>query len=898
VSHEWHTLTAERTLDALGTDSRGLTAAEASERLARHGPNELTAKEKESAFILFLAQFKNFLIIMLLAAVVLSLLLGEYVDAAVILVIVLFATLLGFIQEYRAERALDRLKEMAAPNAAVLRDGRVITLPARELVPGDVIQLKTGDRVPADARLLSAINLRVEEASLTGESVAAEKTTGAVENAAQIGDRRNMAYAGTSVVYGRGNAAVVATGMATEFGKIAGLLAGVEKRLTPLQEGLDRMAKYIAFGAIALIIPLVCIGVARGHGWAEMFVWGVSLAVAAVPEALAAVVTIGLAIGVQRMVKRHALVRKLPAVETLGCTDVICSDKTGTLTQDHMTVRRVFVSGRAVDVSGTGYDTAGRFTCGDLQVAPASDAALAMLLEASALCNDSTIGEGRGDVRGDPTEIALAVLAAKGGRDVEGLRRELPRVAEVPFSSETKRMTTVHAGPRGRIVFCKGAPEVIVEQCTRIRDGAEERPLDARTREELLAVNRAMAEDALRVLAIAYKPDDGGPPDAALTFLGLAGMIDPPRPEAADAIRTARAAGIRPVMITGDNKITAARIARELGLLADGLAVEGRELDGLAAEELDSLVPRVDVYARVSPAHKLAIVETLQRRGHVVAMTGDGVNDAPALKKADIGVAMGITGTDVSKEAADMVLTDDNFASIVAAIEEGRGIFDNIKKFLVYLLSCNLGEVMLMAVGVLFGSLVGLAGGAVPLVAIQILYVNLATDGLPAIALSFNPKETDLMRRRPRRRTEGIFTPQTIAHIAGLGIWTCLVAIASLLYARAEGKTVAEAQGFCFVTLILVQLVNALNCRSLARSLFSVGLFTNRWLLLALLWELGLLLLIVYLPPLQEIFLTYSFTGEEWLAAGLLAASILAVTEAAKLARRLCFPAAPAADEG
>ncbi len=897
MSHEWHTLAAERALEALGTGSQGLTAAEAAERLARHGPNELLAKEKESALILFLGQFKNFLIIMLLAAVVLSFLLGENVDAVVILVIVLFATLLGFVQEYRAERALDKLKEMAAPTASVLRDGEVVALPARELVPGDVIHLKTGDRVPADARLLASVNLRVEEASLTGESAAAEKMIDTVEGAVPLGDRRNMAYAGTSVVYGRGSAAVVATGMGTEFGKIAGLLAGVEKRQTPLQEGLDRMAKYIAFGAIALIVPLVCMGVARGHGWAEMFVWGVSLAVAAVPEALAAVVTIGLAIGVQRMVKRHALVRKLPAVETLGCTDVICSDKTGTLTQDHMTVRRVFVSGRAIDVSGTGYDTAGRFTCGADARAPSSDPALALLLEAGALCNDSTIGSGR-SVRGDPTEIALAVLAAKGGRDVDGLRREFPRVAEIPFSSETKRMTTVHTGPGGRIVFCKGAPEVIVEQCARIRDGAQERPLDARAREALRAANHAMAEDALRVLAIAYKPDDAGPLDAGLTFLGLAGMIDPPRPEAAEAIRTAKAAGIRPVMITGDHKITAARIARELGLLADGLAVEGRELDGLAAEELDALVPRVDVYARVSPAHKLAIVETLQRRGHVVAMTGDGVNDAPALKKADIGVAMGITGTDVSKEAADMVLTDDNFASIVAAIEEGRGIFDNIKKFLVYLLSCNLGEVLLMAVGVVFGSLIGLAGGAVPLVAIQILYVNLATDGLPAIALAFNPKEADLMRRRPRRRTEGIFTPQTIAHIAGLGIWTCLVAIASLMYARAEGKTVAEAQGFCFVTLILVQLVNALNCRSLVRSLFSVGPFTNRWLLLALLWEFGLLCLIVYLPPLQEIFRTYSFTGSEWLVAGILAASILAVTEAAKLGRRLCFPAAPAAAEG
>ncbi|NMD35475.1 MAG: cation-translocating P-type ATPase [Planctomycetes bacterium] len=893
MSHQWHALSAEQTLEALQTGERGLTASEAARRLARHGPNELAAKERQSVLVLFLDQFKNVLILMLLAAVGLSLLLGEYVDAVVILVIVLLATLLGFIQEYRAERALDKLKELAAPNAGVLRDGRIVTLPARELVPGDVIQIKTGDRVPADARLLSAINLRVEEASLTGESAAAEKTGGVLEGAAQLGDRRNMAYTGTNVVYGRGSAVVVATGMATEFGRIAGLLAGVEKRMTPLQAGLDRMAKHIAIGAVALIVPLVCMGVARGHGWAEMFVWGVSLAVAAVPEALAAVVTIGLAIGLQRMIKRRALVRKLPAVETLGCTDVICSDKTGTLTQDRMTGRRVFVSGRAVEVSGAGDDPLGCFAWAGAGAAPASDPALALLLEASALCNDSTIDGDRGGFRGDPTEIALAVLAAKGGCDLDSLRREFPRVAEVPFSSETKRMTTVHGGPRGRIVFCKGAPEVIIEQSVRIRCGSEERPLDAPTREELLAVNGAMAEDALRVLAIAYKSDDGGPPDAALTFLGLAGMIDPPRPEAAEAIRTARGAGVRSVMITGDNKNTAARVARELGLLAGGLVVEGRELDGLSAAELDALVPRADVYARVSPVHKLAIVEALQRRGHVVAMTGDGINDAPALKQADIGVAMGATGTDVSKEAADMVLIDDNFASIVAAIEEGRGVFDNIKKFLVYLLSCNLGEVLLMAAGILFGSLVGLTGGALPLVAIQILYVNLATDGLPAVALSLNPKEADLMRRRPRRRTEGIFTPQTIARIASLGVWTCLVGIAALLYARSQGNTIAEAQAFCFVTLILVQLVNALNCRSLSRSIFSVGVFSNRWLLLALLWEGALLCLIVYLPPLQEIFHTYAFSGADWCVAVLLAASILAVSEAAKLARRLCFPATP-----
>ncbi len=889
MSQQWHALDIDRVLDAAGTSAQGLSRAEAAQRLERHGPNELQAKEKESPWLLFLGQFKNFLIIMLLVAVVLSFVLGEVVDSIVILVIVLFATLLGFIQEYRAERALDALKEMAAPTAAVLRDGEIVTIPARELVPGDLIQLKTGDRVPADARLRTASNLRIEESSLTGESVAAEKLTASVSAGAPIGDRRNMAYAGTSVVYGRGSAVVVATGMTTEFGKIAGMLAEVEKRQTPLQEGLDRMAKYIALGAFALIVPLVVVGIARGLGWVQMFVWGVSLAVAAVPEALAAVVTIGLAIGVQRMVVRHALVRKLPAVETLGCTDVICSDKTGTLTQDRMTVRRLFVGGRSIDVGGAEQDTTGRFTCAAGDVARGTDGALALFLEAGALCNDSELGHGR-DARGDPTEIALAVLAAKGAYDVERLRREFPRIAEFPFSSETKRMTTVHTGPRGRIVFAKGAPEVILGQCVHVQEGDRSRPLADADRNAILAANLAMANDALRVLAVAYKPDDDAPPETGMRFLGLAGMIDPPRPEAAAAIATAKQAGIKPIMITGDHKITAASIARELGLLGDGRVMEGAELDGLSDADLEAAVARIDVCARVSPAHKLKIVEALQRRGHVVAMTGDGVNDAPALKKADIGVAMGITGTDVSKEAADMVLTDDNFASIVAAVEEGRGIFDNIKKFLVYLLSCNVGEVLLMAIGVLFGPLIGLAGGVLPLVAIQILYVNLATDGLPAIALAFNPKEKNLMKRRPRRRTEGIFTLRTVVSLFGLGLWTCAVAIASLVYAIGQGKPMEEVQGFCFVTLILVQLVNALNCRSLTQSLFTVGIFTNKWLLLAIAWELTLLVFIIYVPPLADLFRTFPFSGTDWLVSGLLSCSILAVTEVTKLVWRTFQP--------
>jgi len=882
MANEWHTGTAQEAVEALASSSRGLSGEEAARRLERYGPNEIQRQKRESPLLLFLGQFKNFLVIMLLVAVILSLLLGEVVDSVVILIIVLFATILGFVQEYRAERALDALKEMSAPTATAIRDGATATIPARELVPGDVISLKAGDRIPADGRILVEANLRVEEAPLTGESVPAEKTSAALSGTVPVADRRNMVYAGTTAVYGRGTAIVTATGMSTEVGKIAGMLEEVEERRTPLQESLDRMAKAIALGAIALIIPLVAAGILRGHGWIEMVVWGVSLAVAAVPEALAAVVTIGLAIGVQRMAKRNALVRKLPAVETLGCTTVICSDKTGTLTQDRMTVRRLLVAGSTITVSGVGYEAAGGFERDGRPIDPREDPAVRLLLQAGALCNDSEF-KGPDSAHGDPTELALVVLAAKAGFDVEKWKEEWTRISEIPFSSETKRMTTVHDGPQGRVSYSKGAPELILGRCATILDEGGPRPLTQEDRETIAAAGRGMAADALRVLGLAYSSPNGGPVDDGMTFLGLAGMIDPPRPEAAQAIRVAREAGIKPVMITGDHKVTASSIARELGLLTDGLVLEGAELDGIGDEELREVVLRADVYARVSPAHKLRIVEALQRNDRVVAMTGDGVNDAPALKKADIGIAMGITGTDVSKEAAKIVLTDDNFASIVAAIEEGRAIFDNIKKFLVYLLSCNLGEVLLMALGVLIGSWLGLAGGALPLTAIQILYVNLATDGLPGIALSLEPKERDLMRRAPRRRTEGVFTKLTVARLTFLGISTCLAAIASIVYSAGQGRSVEEIQGFCFVTLILIQIVNAFNCRSLFRSLFTVGPFSNRWLVLAVIWECALLALLVYLPPLQNLFHTSSLGTQDWLVSILLALSILGATELIKL---------------
>ncbi len=887
---KWHNLEASDVLIALDSKPDGLSNEEAQRRLVQFGPNELAAKKKISPWAIFFEQFKNFIIIILLVAVILSAIMGEVADAIVIFVIVLFAAGLGFIQEYRAERAMEALKKMAAPTSSVLRDGKETEVPARELVPGDVILLRTGDKIPADARLVEAVNLKVDEASLTGESIPVEKTSKALSEEISIGDRKNMVFTGTAAVYGRGTAVVTTTGMATEFGKIATMLQEVEKEQTPLQINLDRMGKWIAISALALCFVLAGIGVMRGHEILEMLIWGVSLAVAAVPEALPAVVTISLSLGVQRMVRRHALVRKLPAVETLGCTTFICSDKTGTLTQDQMTIRRIYVGGRLIDVTGVGYEPKGEFHFGGKAITPGEDAALQKLLQIGSLCNDTSLTSANGvwGIKGDPTEGALVVIAAKAGLWQEELQSQLPRIHEIPFSSETKRMTTVHQTPHGKIAYSKGAPEIILSSCSYIYTNSQEARLTDAEKNNILSVSHEMADDALRVLGIAYKqlPDAVDTTETIeqdMVFVGLAGMIDPPREEVKQAVKLCDQAGIKSVMITGDHKLTAVAIAKELGILKGGLALTGADIDNLSDDEFGELVEKIEVYARVSPAHKLRVVEALTKKGHVVAMTGDGVNDAPALKKADIGVAMGITGTDVTKEAADMVLTDDNFASIVAAVEEGRGIFGNIKKYLVYLLSCNVGEILLMATAILFGPLLGLPAGVIPLIAIQILYVNLATDGLPAIALSLDPPDPDIMRQKPRPRHQTIFTAPVLRYLTGAGIWTAFVALGVFLWALNAGKAPLEAQSMCFVTLILVQFFNAFNCRSLEHSLFKIGITTNRWLLLAIAWECVMLGLVIYLPVLQGPFNTYSLTFTDWVIAILSASTIFIAAEIYKL---------------
>ena len=890
INKNWHNLEIADVYASLDSKREGLSQEEAQRRLAHFGPNELAEKKKISPWIIFLEQFKNFLIIILLIAVALSAVMGEVADAIVIFVIVLFAAGLSFIQEYRAERAMEALKRMAAPTASVLRDNMEIEISSRDLVPGDIILLRTGDKVPADVRLIEAVNLKTDEASLTGESVPVEKTGNVLEVETSITERNNMAFTGTAAVYGRGLAVVTATGMATEFGKIATMLQDVEKERTPLQVNLDQLGKWIAIGALALCFILAGIGVLRGHGILEMLIWGVSLAVAAVPEALPAVVTISLALGVQRMVQRHALIRKLPAVETLGSTTFICSDKTGTLTEDKMTIRRIFVDGKLIDVTGVGYEPKGEFHVGGKMLNPQGNAALQKMLHIGSLCNDTTLVSVNDiwSIKGDPTEGALVVTAAKAGLWQEELQIQFPRISEIPFSSETKRMTTTHKINEDKIAYTKGAPEVILSSCSRIYRNGEETALSSEDTKNIVAVAHKMAGDALRVLGLAYKQLN----NAAVTsddiekdmvFVGLVGMIDPPREEVKEAVKTCDRAGIKSVMITGDHKLTAVAIARELGILKGGLASTGADIDKLSDEQFEAMVEKIEVYARVSPAHKLRVIEALTKKGHVVAMTGDGVNDAPALKKADIGVAMGIAGTDVTKEAADMVLTDDNFASIVAAVEEGRGIFSNIKKYLIYLLSCNLGEILLMAVVILFGPIFGLPAGAIPLIAIQLLYVNLATDGLPAIALSIDPPDLDIMRQKPRPRKQTIFTAPVMRYLAGAGIWTAIVTLAVFLWAVDSGKDIFEAQGVCFLTLILIELFNAFNCRSLEYSLFKIGPFSNRWLIWAILGTIAMTIPIFYVPFLEETFGVHTLTSLDWIVATLSASTIFILAEIYKL---------------
>ncbi|MDT9546288.1 MAG: cation-translocating P-type ATPase [Chlorobium sp.] len=877
----WHTLSAEDALGKAGSSTEGLNEKEAAARLLQEGPNALKGSERQSVWSMLLQQIQSVLMLTLFAAALLSFILGHTLEAVAITVIVVFAVLLGFLQEFRAEKAIRALAEMAPPLARVRRGGKELLIPAESVVAGDILILSAGDRVPADGRLLFSAALQLEESSLTGESLPSDKdASAAVALDAPLGDQSTMVFAGTGVSAGRGEAVTVATGMQTRFGGIAELLGGVESLRTPLQDNLDRIGTILARSALLIVALLVIAGFLRGQPFLEMLVFGIALAVAVVPEALPAVVTISLALGVQRMARRNALMRSLPAVETLGSTTVICSDKTGTLTRDEMTVRAVHTSGVRLAVSGTGYDPSGSFSQEGDATIPAS---LQPLLTASMLCNDAKLeksDEKGWSVAGDPTEGALLVLGRKGGLDEQELRRQHPRLDELPFSPELRRMLTLHRFEGRQRLFMKGAPETVLDACSEVLLLEGPVSLDDLMRRELLEVADAFAGKAMRVLALAEQWDgEIGRSVSGMTFLGFAAMIDPPRPEAALAVSRCRSAGIRPVLITGDHPATAHAIASELGMAGDGEGVSGRMLEEMDEEALSRAVQSASVFARVSPEHKLRIVEALQRHGEVVAMTGDGVNDAPALKRADIGISMGITGTDVAKEASDMMLTDDNFASIVDAVEEGRGIYENIRKYLSYLLSSNTGELGLMIAATL-------AGLPLPLTAVQILYVNLATDGLPALALAVDPPESDTMLRPPRKREAGVFSRAMVALLLGGGIWSAVVNVSLFLYALDSGRPLREAMSMTFASLVFIQFFKAYAFRSQTRSMFSRP-FTNRWLNLAILWELGLLAVIFAVPVFHEPFALYPLSTEDWLLVALVSLTVVPVLELIKfLVRR------------
>ncbi|GFN24036.1 calcium-translocating P-type ATPase, SERCA-type [Thermanaeromonas sp. C210] len=887
-SSRWYQMEPSQALQALRSNGEyGLTGEEARRRLKETGFNQLRGKSGVSPWQLFLRQFSDFMVWVLLGATVISLFLGEVADAVTIIAIVLLNAFLGIIQEYRAERSLEALREMAAPFARVIRDAQVQRIPARDLVPGDIILVEGGDRVPADALLLSSSNLEVEEAPLTGESQPVAKEPGPLPGEVSLADRRNMLYMGTVVTRGRAKALVVATGMATEIGNIAGMIQEVKEEETPLQKRLAQVGSWLVLACLVICGLMVVIGLGRGEDPYRMFLVGVSLAVAAIPEGLPAVVTVCLAMGVQRMARRRAIVRKLPAVETLGCATVICTDKTGTLTTNQMTVRQICVNDTVYEVTGTGYTPHGDILL-DGHKAPV-DGPLELLLKAAALCNNALLerngltvgGWFRGGrkrnrdwkISGDPTEGALLVMAAKGGIWREQLEKNGRRLIEIPFDSERKRMSVVYESRGRRRVYVKGAPDVLLNRCSSLLLEGGPVPLTSPWRRKIQAQNEVMARRALRVLALAYRdlpPSLPLTPEAVeenLTFIGLAGMSDPPRTEAREAIEVCRRAGIEVVMITGDHRLTAQAIARELGLPAEeNNVMTGTELEALTDKELAVRAGEVAVYARTSPLQKLRIVRALKKIGHVVAMTGDGVNDAPAIKEADIGIAMGRSGTDVAKEAASMILADDNFATIVAAVEEGRGIYSNIRKFIRYLLSCNVGEVLTMFV-------TAVTGLPLPLLPIQILWINLVTDGLPALALGMDPGEPDLMARPPYRSGEGIFARGLGWRIISLGLQIGLVTVLVFLAGLALGDgDLATARTLAFTTLVFAQLFAVYECRSEDASPFAVGYFSNKHLVLATACSAVMQVLVIYWPPLQRVFHTAPLNLFHWalvlLAAG------------------------------
>ncbi len=896
----WHALSREQVLQKLGSGlEKGLSGAEAKERLAKYGLNQLEEGKKTTFLEMVFEQLNNFVVILLIVAALISAFLGETVDAAAIITIVVLNTIMGVVQDSRAQQELEALKKMAAPEAMLLRDGHRISLPARELVPGDIVFLETGNFIPADVRLLEAVNLRIEEAALTGESVPVEKNAASViDGDAALGDRKNTAFSGTVVTYGRGMGVVVSTGMHTQIGLIAKMLQSVEEEETPLQKRLDQLGRTLGIACLVISALVFISGILEGGNALDMFMIAVSLAIAAVPEGLPAVVTISLALGMREMVKRHALIRRLSSVETLGSATVICSDKTGTLTQNAMTVTRVWVDNQALEITGSGYSPQGDFIKDGTKVDIHDFKGISTALWIGTLNNDAQLEEMRdnGNVNyrivGDPTEGSILVAAAKAGASASQLNKAYPRSGEIPFDSDRKRMVTLHEvkepqaedlspfssknDKESYVIAVKGAPDVVLKLCNRIqRMDNTHSSLDEKSRQAILAANDAMTKDALRVLGMAYrvvsaKPEqvDSDNMEKDLIFAGLVGMIDPAREEVKPALLKAIGAGIRTVMITGDFPNTAKAIAESIGLLRPGHKVRtGADVDAMDDATLQAQVEEIDVFARVSPEHKMRIVSALKANDEVVAMTGDGVNDAPAIKASDIGVAMGITGTDVAKETADMVLTDDNYASIVSAVEQGRIIYSNIRKFVYYLISCNMAEIMIIFIPTMFSRLLFPKAAALgllsPLEPIQLLWLNLVTDGAPALALGTEKGDPDIMNQKPRPSKEPI-----INRFMLLGVIVQTIAIAgTTLIAYAIGLSHPDpryAETLAFVTLVFSELIRAFTARSERYPILKIGLFTNRWMNWAVLASAALMMLVLYVPFLQGIFNTLPMGWEEW----------------------------------
>ncbi|GAB4265476.1 MAG: calcium-translocating P-type ATPase, SERCA-type [Methylomicrobium sp.] len=883
--------TTESVLRRLDSNPAGLTTDEAERRLLRYGYNRLEEARKISPLLIFISQFKSLVMIILIVATGVSWLLGEWIESSAILTVLLLIAVFGFLQEYKAEQAIRALMHLASPKASVLRDRKRTEVDAENLVPGDVLILETGSIVPADARLIESVNLYVQESALTGESESVKKQTDPVDPNAALAERGNTVFASTIVTQGRGRAVVTATGMATEIGKIASLIQQTPEEMTPLQVKLDQLGNTLGGLTVAICLIVfvaeilnnrLALDYLANFDWLgffreakDAFLISIALAVAAISEGLPAVVTISLALGTRRMLERNALVRRLSSVETLGETTVICSDKTGTLTMNQMTVEKLYVDHRILTVSGSGYERVGRISENG---EPVDSRRYEKLLLAGLLNNDAEFKNG--GIAGDPTEGALLVSAAKAGMDKRRVESEYPRIDEIGFTSERKMMTTLHARPDAPIAFSKGAAEMILERCTAIEIDGVVRPLEQADRTAILEAQRAFSEEGLRVLAFAYRYDTRPPREQELILLGLQAMRDPPRPGVREALERCRSAGIKVLMITGDHVVTAKAIGAEIGLV--GQALSGRELD--AIDDLSEMIDDVAIYARVNPEHKLKIVDALRRKGHhIVAMTGDGVNDAPALKKSDIGVAMGVCGSDVSKEASDVILIDDNFASIVGAVEEGRKIYDNIKNYVQYLLSSNMAEVSIIFIAILLEL-------PLPLLAIQLLLMNLVTDGAPAIALSLEPAQTDIMRRQPRKPGDKILSLLTAINLLVLAVWMTVVTLAVYVYFLDQPcldcRDVNDyARTIAFTTLVMLEMFNVMNCKSEHRSLFSTGLFNNRWLWWAIVSSIAIQVVVVQWLP-YELFRTTPLTLNDWLLTIALGGTVLVVGEILKLIYR------------